>query len=87
MRAAFLIALLTASLLGCGRLGNLTAGDFQPGSADPHQFARDNYDCQTEAVVRENIAGSGNLPAVYNRAYAACMSKRGYRQSATSVAG
>ena len=53
-------------------------GDFDRGNVPTVQFQRDNYECQTKAVIQQNETGGGDPRGVYNDAYAGCMTKRGY---------
>lgn len=66
------------SLSGCAHYFNLTADDFHRGDMSNIQFQRDNNRCQTAATVRQNQVGGGDPHGIYNRAYVACMAKRGY---------
>lgn len=83
------LALTPALLLaGCMHYTRLTPSDFDRGRVSAVQFSRDNYDCRTKAVVRENMAqGGGDLRGVYNRAYSACMKKRGYASNNIELLG
>lgn len=75
-------------LSGCMHYTRLTASDFNRGHASTVKFARDNYECQTDAVVGENMVGAGgDLRGVYNRAYTACMKKRGYASNDIDLLG
>ncbi len=76
---SMLMALL--GLSGCAHYSNLTANDFHRGATSNIQFQRDNNRCQTAAAVRQNQVGGGDPHGVYNRAYVACMAKRGYATS------
>lgn len=78
MRRYFVILASVLILPSCTHYSRLTSEDFEQGGAPTVQFARDNYECQTNAVIKENEAGGGDLRGVYNRIYAKCMTKRGY---------
>ena len=75
------------SLCGCQHFSLLTPDDFERGNVPRAQFARDNYGCQTKAVVEENMVGGSDVRGVYNRAYASCMAKLGYRNRNIDMLG
>jgi hypothetical protein len=88
MRPFLLAIFMAAAVSGCEHYANLTPDDFDRGGASQVQFARDNYECQTEAVVHENIARDvGDPYGDYNQAYLACMTKRGYRTTDIDLLG
>ena len=88
MRALLLAILMVTAVSGCEHYANLTADDFDRGNASRAQFARDNYECQTKAVVHENIARDvGDPHGDYNQTYLACMTKRGYRTTDIDLLG
>ena len=73
---------------GCMHYARFTSSDFNRGNASTTQFARDNYECRTSAVVGENMAGGGgDLRGVYNRAYERCMKQRGYASNDIELLG
>jgi len=74
-------------LSGCAHYTYLTADDFERGTATPLQFGRDNYDCQIEAAIAQNMIQGGDLHGVYNDAYVACMKKRGYATTDIDMLG
>jgi hypothetical protein len=73
---------------GCMHYAQLTPSDFSRGNVSPAKFARDNYECRTKAVIRENInQGGGDQIGSYNRAYATCMKRMGYGGDNIELAG
>ena len=75
-------------LSGCMHYSRLTPSDFNRGQAPQAKFARDNYECRTKAVVKENmVGGGGDLRGTYNHAYVACMTQRGYASNDIELLG
>lgn len=74
-------------LSGCTHYSYLTEDDFERGTATRLQFGRDNYECQIEGGVAQNMTGGGDLTGVYNDAYVACMKKRGYATTSIDMLG
>ena len=87
MRFWLVVASALVCLSGCTHYTYLTPDDFERGHATQLQFGRDNYDCQIEAGVAQNMTGGGDLHGVYNDAYVACMKKRGYSTTNIDMLG
>ena len=79
----FLVATLSAGLLGCSHYFDVTADDFQRGKAPRTVFERDNYDCAVNASVVQNRAGGGggDPVGIYNDAYSRCMEAHGHPEA------
>ena len=70
---------------GCMHYARFMSSDFNRGNASTTQFARDNYECRTSAVVGENMAGGGgDLRGGYHRDAERGMRKR--RHVSTEIA-
>lgn len=87
MRLVLMGVSIVMLLSGCTHYTLLDSTDFDRGSASRVQFSRDNYECQTAAVIRQNEAGGGDVRGVYNRSYARCMAKRGYATNNIELLG
>ena len=87
MRLWIAIMCSLVCLSGCTHYTYLTADDFQRGTATRLQFSRDNYNCQIDAGVAQNMTGGGDLRGVFNDAYVACMKKRGYATTNIDMLG
>lgn len=87
MRVWMTIGCLAIILCGCEHFSSLGPADFERGRASKVQFARDNYDCETNAIVEQNMVGGGDPRGVYNDAYTACMAKLGYPVRSVDMLG
>ena len=87
MRLWILAPVLATILCGCQHFSLLTREDFDRGNVSRVQFARDNYTCQTKAVVEQNMVGGSDTRGVYNDVYVSCMAKLGYRTKAIDMLG
>jgi hypothetical protein len=87
-RALILICVLAAA--GCGRWADLTSDAFAQGNATQERFLTDGRACAQMAEEARSYSVDGAAAdnverhAIFNRAYAACMTAKGYRER-TSV--
>lgn len=87
MRLWVLGASVLLMLSGCTHYTLLDSSDFDRGDVPTVQFARDNYECQTKAVIEQNEVRGGDVRGVYNHAYAGCMARRGYSSNNIELLG
>ena len=86
MRRQALILLCVLTAAGCGHWADLNSDAFAQGAATQEQFGRDNSACTQKAEKARSytVAGiaSDNVDnhAVFNRAFAACLKAKGYRE-------
>jgi hypothetical protein len=88
-QALILICVLAAA--GCGRWADLDSDAFAQGNATQEQFKLDDTAC-TEKADRERsyelrgiAADNIDKHAIFNRAYAACMKAKGYREATSAL--
>jgi hypothetical protein len=88
-QALILICVLAAA--GCGRWADLDSDAFAQGSATQEQFTLDSGAC-TQKADEERSYGIAGLAAdnvdkhaIFNRAYAACMKAKGYREATSTL--
>jgi ABC-type uncharacterized transport system auxiliary subunit len=74
-------------LAGCASEAEMTAEVFSPGDATEVQFKADGDVCKAEAEHRRDlslqdaeVANADKQHVIYNRAFAACMFSKGYRE-------
>jgi len=83
-RALILICVLAAA--GCGRWTDLNSDAFAQGNATQEQFRLDSSACTQMGEearsyeVRGIAADNVDKQAIFNRAFAACMKTKGYRE-------
>ena len=87
MRVILCVACASLLLSACQHFSTLTPSDFSRGTASRVKFERDNYNCQVEATVKQNLAGGGDIVGVYNDAYVDCMKHRGYATTDIDLLG
>ena len=86
-----LIPIFVLAAAGCGHWVDLNSDAFAPGSATQEQFSRDSAACAQKAEDERSfsIAGLGadnvDRHAIFNRAYAACMRAKGYREATSAL--
>jgi hypothetical protein len=90
MNSRFLCALAALALAGCSGLSDLTSDAFAPGPADEEKFEADSNDCVRIADGKRSWdlvgASADNMHKhqIFNRAYADCMTGRGYKWRTTA---
>ena len=83
-RALILICVLAAA--GCGRWTDLNSDAFAQGNATQERFKLDSDACHAEAENARSYSIAGveadnvDRHAIFNRAFAACMKTKGYRE-------
>ena len=88
-RALILICVLAAA--GCGRWADLDSDAFAQGNATQEQFRLDSSACAEKAEasrsyeLRGIAADKVDKHAIFNRAYAACMTAKGYREDTSAL--
>jgi hypothetical protein len=88
-RALILICVLAAA--GCGHWADLDSDAFDKGNATQEQFLVDSGACAEKAdnersyELRGIVADNVDKHAIFNRAYAACMRAKGYRQATSAL--
>ncbi|HEY4943221.1 MAG TPA: hypothetical protein VII56_17460 [Rhizomicrobium sp.] len=84
MRNVFTLLACAFVLAGCESIGDLTSDAFDPGNAAQSTFTLDSAACAANADIRRGydirgIAGThAERHEIFNRAYTACMQRRGY---------
>jgi hypothetical protein len=84
MKRLILICVLAAA--GCGRWVDLNSDAFAQGNASQEQFRSDSDGCIATAEgarsyeLRGIAADNVDKHAIFNRAYAACMKAKGYKE-------
>ena len=81
------VVALGMAVSACTHYTNLTPDDFNRGKASRLTFVRDNYDCQVDAAVAQNMIDGSDPHGTYNNAYVACMKKRGYQTTNIDLVG
>ena len=88
-RLAILVCLLAVS--GCARLQDMDSDAFSPGKTSQEQFLGDSKLCAAEAEVKRSwelrglAAENADKHRIFNRAYAACMTAKGYREDTSAL--
>ena len=88
-QALILICILAAS--GCGRWTDLNSDAFAQGNASQEQFQLDSKACAAEADLKRSWdlhgieAENADKHRIFNRAYAACMTAKGYREDTSAL--
>ena len=88
MKRLILICVLAAA--GCGRWVDLDADAFAQGNAAQEQFLADGKACAAEAEQKRSWelrgleAENAQKHLIFNRAYAACMKAKGYREATSA---
>ena len=81
-----LILICVLAVAGCGRWVDLDSDAFDKGNATQEQFLFDSNACTEKAntarsyELRGIAADNVDKHAIFNRAYAACMKAKGYRE-------
>ncbi len=84
MKRLILICVLAAA--GCGHWADLSSDAFAQGNASQEQFTSDSDACIVTAEIdrsyelRGIAADNVDKHAIFNRAYAACMRAKGYKE-------
>jgi hypothetical protein len=88
-RLAVLFCVIAAS--GCARLQDMDSDAFNPGKTSPEDFQADSKVCAADAEVRRSwelrgiAAENADKHRIFNRAYAACMTAKGYREDTSAL--
>ncbi|MGC9953385.1 MAG: hypothetical protein ABSD21_03800 [Rhizomicrobium sp.] len=86
---AILLCVLAAA--GCARLQDMDSDAFAPGNASHERFINDSKACSAEAEqmrsweLRGIAAENADKHRIFNRAYAACMKAKGYREDTSAL--
>jgi hypothetical protein len=88
-RLAILVCVLAAA--GCARLQDMDSDAFAQGNASQEQFQLDSKACAAEADLKRSWdlhgieAENADKHRIFNRAYAACMTAKGYREDTSAL--
>jgi hypothetical protein len=86
MKSKALILICVLAAAGCGHWADLNSDAFAHGDATQERFARDDTSCAQKAENARSYGMAGmaadnvDKHGVFNRAYAACMKAKGYRE-------
>ena len=78
--------LLCIAAAGCARVSDLNSDAFAMGDASQERFKIDDLACASDAEVKRSFemkgidAENADKHRIYNRAYAACMRAKGYKE-------
>ena len=78
--------LLCIAAAGCARISDLNSDAFAPGDASQERFAVDDRGCAKDAEMKRSFGVSGidadnvEKHRIFSRAYAACMTAKGYKE-------
>ena len=86
-----LILICVLALAGCGRWADLGSDAFAPGDASHEQFLDDSKACTQKADEARTYSLAGiaadnvDKHEIFNRAFAACMKAKGYREDSSAL--
>ena len=88
-RLVLLACILAAS--GCARLQDMDSDAFNPGKTSQEDFHADSRSCAAAAELKRSwelrgiAAERAGKHRIFNRAYAACMTAKGYREDTSML--